>query len=310
VLGIEVPVTTTTPYWLQREAGGMGSTVRIMVGGGDPQLLDWALDTVALLERTWSRFRADSELSRLNEVAGRWCPVTPTMLLALERAAQLWQLTGGAFDPTVLTALERAGYDTTFERVRDSDDEPEAEPAMGFGAVQIDVAGSAVLCPTGVRLDLGGVGKGLAADLVAEGLVARGATSALVSLGGDIRVAGTPPESGWDIPIEDPFCEQRTAFNVALASGAIVTSTTRFRTWQRGAHRMHHLIDPRTGSPADTGVVAVVASGAETWQVEGLAKASLIEGVERGAALLRRAHVTGWLVLDDHTVVSVAADAA
>jgi thiamine biosynthesis lipoprotein len=304
-------MTTTTPYWLEREAAGMGCTVHLMVGGGDPRLLDWALDTLALLERTWSRFRPDSELSQLNEGAGRWCPVTPTLLLALERAAQLWQVTGGAFDPTMLSALERAGYDTSFERVRDNDDEPvAAEPATGFGAVQIDVAGSAVLCPTGVRLDLGGIGKGLAADLVAEGLVSRGATSVLVSLGGDIRVAGTPPESGWVIPIEDPFCEQRTAFNVALASGAVVTSTTQLRTWWRGGHRMHHLIDPRTGSPADTGVVAVVASGAETWRVEGLAKASLIEGVERGAALLRRAHVAGWLFLDDRTVVSVAADAA
>ena len=278
----------------------MGSTASVIVGGGAPSLTEWALDELAFLERTWSRFRPDSDLCRLNAQAGDWVHVAPALLLALDRARTLWAETEGAFNPAVLHALEAAGYDTTFELVRSSDAPVRApEPAPGFGAVQLDLDAGAVRLPAGVGVDLGGIGKGLAADIVAEGLVDRGAQSALVSVGGDMRVAGAAPSPAWAVPVEDPFCAGRTAFTHALGAGAIVTSTTRLRTWTRDGRRLHHLIDPRTGEPAASGVAAVVTTGPEAWLAEGLAKAALIDGVDRGGALLRNAGVSGWFFLDD-----------
>ena len=306
VFGVEMSVSAN-PYWTQREVPAMGSTATVMVGGGDTSAVEWALDELAFLERTWSRFRPDSDLCQMNARAGEWTAVTPTLLLALDRARTVWESTAGRFNPAVLPALEAAGYDTTFDLVRCSDGPPpESGRVADFGDVEIDLGAGAVRLPSDVRIDLGGIGKGLAADLVAEGLVDRGADSALVCVGGDIRAAGQAPSRPWAVPVEDPCCDGRTVFTHALDTGAIVTSTTRMRTWTRGAERLHHLIDPRTGLPADSGVCAVVVAGAEAWLSEGLAKAALIAGVDQGGALLRGANVQGWFFLEDGSMRATA----
>ncbi len=146
-------------------------------------------------------------------------------------------------------------------------------------------------------LDLGGVGKGLAADVVATGLVERGAIGACVGLGGDIRVAGAPGEGdAWEIPVEDPLDEARMLGSRRLRDEAIVTSTTRFRRWSRGGKRLHHIIDPFTGAPAERGVTSVVAQADEAWWAEGVAKAALVAGTERGLELLERLGVAAIVV--------------
>ena len=156
-----------------------------------------------------------------------------------------------------------------------------------------------ITLPDDVALDLGGVGKGLAADIVANGLVERGAAGACVGLGGDVRVAGVSPVGGtWPIRVEDPFDESRTLCTRDLCDAAIVTSTTRFRRWSRGGRSMHHLIDPFTGAPAARGVTAVVVQADEAWWAEGVAKAALVAGVERGLELLERLGLAA-VVADD-----------
>jgi thiamine biosynthesis lipoprotein len=274
----------------------MGSGAHVLLGDAPDGAADWAVDELERLEQCWSRFRTDSELSRLNANPGAWCEVSAPMLLALQCAQELHVATSGIFDPTVIDALERAGYDRTFELVHDSDDPvPATARVPGFGAVEIDEEQSRVRVPIGTRIDLGGLGKGLAADLIARGLVERGARSALVNLGGDIRARGETPEDGWRIPVEDPRDPDAVLFHRDLNDDAIVTSTTRFRSWTRGTTRCHHLIDPATGSSAETGIVAVIVAARDAWWAEGIAKAMLIGGRTRAYELACETGVDAWL---------------
>jgi thiamine biosynthesis lipoprotein len=228
------------------------------------------------------------------------------MLLALTCARDLHLYTDGRFDPTILDALERAGYDRTFEDViRErgfaADGAPLAAP--GFAWVELDVDAARVRIPRGVRVDLGGVGKGLAADLVTLGLVDRGARSALVSLGGDMRARGEAPDGAWRVPVEDPLESSRTAFVHPVADAALVSSTRRIRTWKRAGRDVHHIIDPRTGESTRTPVVAVVAEALDAWWAEGVAKAIIVAGVDEGVVLARATGVHAWLFLDDGRMI-------
>jgi thiamine biosynthesis lipoprotein len=303
-------LTRATDYWVERRAHAMGSSAHLVVGDAPDGVCDWALEELERLEQCWSRFRADSELARVNAHAGEWTDVSGPMLLALGCAATLHAHTHGHFDPTIIAALERVGYDCTFEAVaRDCADPPlSSEPAPGFDAVVIDEEASRVLLPRGTRLDLGGVAKGLAADLIARGLVDRGARSALVGLGGDLRARGETPPDGWNVPVEDPLDPARVAFHRDLDNDAIVTSTTRIRTWTRGGGSYHHLIDPATGTSSQTGIAAVVAAANDAWWAEGIAKAIIVGGLETAPVLARDADVHAWVFLDDGEVRELGTD--
>lgn len=290
--------------WAQRELRAMGSTAVLIAGDGPLGLLDWAASELNRLERCWSRFLADSELSELNRSAGRWFPMSDTLALAVDRSFDLHWLTGGLFDPTVHDRLVELGYDRTFREIEPSLSRPVGPGAPAPGVSGIERDGTHIRLPAGVRLDLGGVGKGLGADLLATGLLDRGARSACVSLGGDIRVAGSTPEpDGWHIPIEDPLVEGATWGTVPLANSAIVTSTTLIRRWRRGSRILHHLVDPRAGEPTMNGVTAAIVIAPEAWLAEGLAKAAVVAGPDQGRALLDTGELCGWLALADGTVV-------
>ena len=288
----------------------MGSTAEVVVDAEAEGLLDWAELEVARLEQCLSRFRPDSELSRLNRSAEERVVVSRTLALALDEAARLATATHGRFDPTVLDALEQAGYDRSFELL-DLDalaatPQGPGAPVPGFGLVELDLDGPTVRRPPGLHLDLGGVGKGLAADLVAEGLVAQGAGSALVAMGGDVRVAGEPPDGGWPVPVEDPrhgSADGRVLGVHHLHSGGLVTSTRRFRCWSRAGTPAHHLIDPATGRPSVSDLAAVIASAPRAGWAEGVAKAALVGGSSVAPALLARTGVRAVLVTIDGSLL-------
>lgn len=288
----------STNFWTERRARAMGSTVHLLVGADDSgALADRALAEIERLERCWTRFRPDSELCRLNAARGTGkVRVSPTLWAGVSAAYDLWCETDGWFDPTVIDCLERTGYDRTFGEVSSDGPAPERgpQPTPGLAAVVLDASHRSVQLPPGVRIDLGGVGKGLAADLVADLLIDAGARSVCVSLGGDVRVAGEAPEGAWRIPVEHPVGDG-VAFDAAVPSGAVVTSTVRYRGWWRGGRRFHHLIDPTTGDPADRGLHSVVVAAATAARAEGLAKAALVAGTEVGAALVCRPGVQAWL---------------
>lgn len=287
----------------------MGSTAEVVVyGPGSEQLATWAMVEIERLEASWSRFRPGSELCALNRDAGRPTAVSPTLWLAIEAAARAWRDTAGRFDPTVLAALVGLGYDRTFADLDPARPAPpRSSPAAGFGRVGLDHDRHEVWLPAGVGLDLGGIGKGLAADLVVDALVERGARSVAVSLGGDIRVAGEGPheDGAWRVPVVRPT-DEAVLGTFPLVDEALVQSTVSIRSWTMGGRRLHHLIDPRTGRPAETGVASVVVTGPSAARSEAFAKAALIAGPLDGPALLDEAGLDGWFIAGDGTVRGTA----
>lgn len=300
--------TRSTPVW-ESTFSAMGTEVQLVsVGAEDPALLEEASSLIASLEAQWSRFRADSELSRLNAAAGQPVSVDADTFALVEAAVEAWRLTGGRFDPTVLGALAAAGYDRSFELVeRDSPGVAGRSPGVpGCAGIALQPHTGLVLLPPGVGLDLGGIAKGHTADRAVATLLAAGAAGALANLGGDVRVAGVGPGgAAWTVAIDDPNAPGRDLGVLTLADGAVATSSRTRHCWKRGGRRFHHLIDPATGSPADRGVdAAVVVAGHALW-AEVLAKAALIAGPDEGAALIGRFGATGVLILDSGEIVGL-----
>jgi thiamine biosynthesis lipoprotein len=229
--------------------------------------------------------------------------VSPETYAVVELAVAAWRGTAGRFDPTVLDALEAAGYDRDFAAVAERGDRRplpgRARPAPGCAGVELDPLIPAVRLPAGVRLDLGGVGKGRAADLVLAELLAAGAEGACVDLGGDVAVGGTPPAgSAWTVDLDAAL----GARSFRLRAGGVATSTRLRRAWTRAGAPAHHLVDPAAGVPAWTGLTAVtVLAGATAW-AEILAKSAFVAGRDAGARLVAAHDATGVLVHDDGRV--------
>ena len=226
----------------------IGTYVHVLVT--EPRLLAAAeqlvVDELDALDRACSRFRPDSELVRLAGEHGR-VRVSPLLAGAIAAALEVARDTDGLVQPTLGRALRSAGYDATFA----------ALPADGPAAVrlpmspdqwrEIDVGGCDVTLPAGTELDLGATAKAWAADRIADAVAALG-TGALVNLGGDIATAGPAPAGGWSIAVQDRP-GGTVVQTVAVESGGLATSSTTARTWRRGGHVLHHILDPQTGAP-------------------------------------------------------------
>jgi thiamine biosynthesis lipoprotein len=206
---------------------------------------------LAAIDAACSRFRDDSELVLMNAAAaaGRPAVVSPLLFEAVEVALRAARDTGGAVDPTVGVALERSGYDRDFADV--APDGPALRPvrARGWRTVRVDRDTRTVSFPSDVRLDLGATAKALAADRAAAAAHAAAATGVLVSLGGDIAVAGPAPGGGWAVALADDHADAGSGPVVAIRSGGLATSSTTVRRWRRGGEDVHHIVDPRTGAP-------------------------------------------------------------
>ena len=236
----------------------LGTSLRLVVTRpADLAVAKAAVDEVIkAIDEAASRFRSDSELSRLNAQTDRRIEVSPLLAKAMAAALRGARLTDGAVDPTVGSAVRLAGYDRDFGSIP-----PDGSPIIlslghvpGWQAVEFDEANRMILVPHRVEVDLGATAKALASDLAAAAaLEAMGTGGVLVSLGGDIAVAGDPPAEGWAVqtsedsnaPVDD---EEET---VSIRSGGIATSSTTVRRWTRGGVVLHHIIDPATGQPAD-----------------------------------------------------------
>ena len=294
----------------------MGTTAHLVVvgaPGGDAAAEQAAYRRLLDLESRWTRFRHTSELAGLNANAGRPVVVSGDTYRVIERAVHAWWLTGGRYDPTVHDAVVAAGYDRSFEQLAASGDDrppvaagvaPPARPSPGCGEVTLCPTLPAVVVPEGVHLDLGGIGKGFAADLAASDLVAAGVQGACVNIGGDLRAEGSAPtDDGWIVAVEDPADPARELCRIAISAGAVATSTSAKRRWTTAAGEAHHLIDPVTGQPARTDAVSVTVVAGEAWLAEVLAKAAFLAGVDEGLRLLDAAGVTGLVVTADGDVV-------
>ncbi|MEO8745969.1 MAG: FAD:protein FMN transferase [Candidatus Dormiibacterota bacterium] len=246
----------TTVVLAVADSKALGSSLRVIVTR--PAALGAAGDAVdgvvRAIDLAASRFRNDSELSRLNATPDTDVTVSPLLAQAISAALRGAELTGGAVDPTIGSAIRLAGYDTDFADLPASGDPIRlvAERIPGWKAIRFSPATRTVNLPRGVEIDLGATAKALASDLAAAAaLKATGGGGVLVSLGGDIAVAGEAPAEGWLIqtsedsaaPIDD--AEE----TVSILIGGIATSSTTVRRWTRGGVVMHHIIDPATGLP-------------------------------------------------------------
>ncbi|MBM3658690.1 MAG: FAD:protein FMN transferase [Actinobacteria bacterium] len=300
----------------QREFRVMGTTAHVLVEAATVEAAETgvahAQTRLLELERRWSRFVDHSDVSVLNAAHGAPVIVHPDTRLLVERAVEGWHRTDGRFDPTVLDAMCAIGYDRDFDAIdRDSPDPvPTTIPAPGCAGIVVDRVVGAVRLPRGVRFDPGGIGKGLAADLVAEELMRAGAHGVLVNVGGDLRVEGRAPGAGgWVIDLAHPITGESIT-HLHVAGGAVASTWRTKRTWGPAGDERHHLVDPATGAPAYPGLAGTAVLAAQGWWAEVLAKAAFVDGPERGRAALERHHVSGYLVADDGGVQEVGRTAA
>jgi thiamine biosynthesis lipoprotein len=288
----------------------MGTRVHVRTVGGSETVAQQAQLRLAALENRWSRFRRGSDVSELNSSSGRWVPVAWETILLLQRAIAAAQATEGRFDPTVGGALIAHGYDRTFASVPLHACQVVPTPVIdaAWPAIEIDPVAGAACLPHGTVFDPGGIGKGLAADLVAEEL-AEQVDGILVNVGGDARMCGTSDDpAGWVVEVEDPFDPQQGLLRLAIPGGAVATSSKQARRWATATGPAHHIIDPHTGRPAECDVTAVTVVAAEAWWAEVQATSIFLQGAPgvTGAD----GTVEALAVLDDGTRVATPGMAA
>ncbi len=246
--------------------------------------------TVQEFDLACSRFRDDSELTALNASAGETVTVGPLLLDAVAEALRAARLTEGDVDPTVGASLVALGYDRDFDELAT----PEARartikivPVPGWRSVQVDSSAGTIRVPRGVMLDLGATAKALAADRAAAAAHELAGCGVLVSLGGDISIAGPVPEAGWRVRVTD---DHRSGVDapgqwITLRSGGLATSSTTVRRWQTAGRTAHHLVNPATGRPVAT-----------AWRTVSVCAANCLDAnIATTAAIVRGERAVAWL---------------
>jgi thiamine biosynthesis lipoprotein len=270
--------------------GALGSTAVVAVT--DPAALDQATATVeavvAEFDEACSRFRDDSELTALNASAGSPVRVSPLLLDAVDASLRAAQLTDGDVDPTVGEALIALGYDRDFDSIAGGEATTVSIAAVpGWRTVQVDRTAGTVSAARGVVLDLGATAKALASDRAAAAANAGVGGGVLVSLGGDLAIAGPAPAEGWRVRVTDDHRSDVAAPGqwITLRAGGLATSSTTVRRWRTGDGPAHHLLDPATGRPADG-----------PWRTVSVSAGSCLDAnIASTAAIVRGAPAESWL---------------
>ena len=283
------PADSGTDGVVIAERAALGTTAR--VASWPPEDLDLALAAVdselERLDRQASRFRDDSELSRLYREPGRVHQLSRGLAEAISVALAAARWTGGLVDPTVGGALVALGYDRDFVAVGAAS-APTAAPEPVPGWRSVTLAGTVLELAAEVRLDLGATAKGLGSDRAAAAAYRTcGRGGLLVSLGGDIAVAGQPPIGGWPVAVADSSDPDRGAPDqvVRLTAGALATSSVTGRRWQRDGRPVHHIVDPRTGWPAAGPWRTVSVAAASCAEANAAATAAIVAGPDAEAWL-------------------------
>lgn len=263
------PLSSDFPLW-----GG-----RAVVAVTDSGALDSALSAVGQLvervDRACSSFRADSELAELNRSAGREVQITPLLLGHLAAGLRAAEATDGAVDPTVGEVLVALGFtgDARAERL-------EVRSVPGYRMVSLDRAAGTARLGRGVRLDLGATAKALAADQAAAAAHRATGAGVIVSLGGDLAIAGPPPDGGWRVRVTDDHRSPASAPGqwISLAEGGLATSSTTVRRHRQGEEIVHHVIDPATARPARAHFRTVSVAAASCLDANIASTAALVRG--------------------------------
>ncbi len=274
--GILEPVLTT------RSFRAIGTTAIVVVQDSvDAAAAEGLLAAeLAAVDLACSRFREDSELQALHAAAGRTVAVSGLLFEALSVALHTAERTGGAVDPTIGNAVAALGYDADLDEVLSRPPAPPRAlgPVAGYQHVQLNPRDHTVRIPRGVRLDLGSSAKALAADRAAARIAERIGAGTLVSLGGDVAVAGPPPAGGWAVGIarESSTPADDDDQVVALRQGGLASSATSVRAWRAGDRAVHHIVDPRTGDCVEPYWALVSATGATCVEANLVTTAALV----------------------------------
>ena len=285
----------------------LGSHCRIVADIEGP--VHAAVHRLEDLEARWSRFIPTSEISSCNRRAGEWTEVSEVTHLLIRRANEARLRTNGVMNPLLLNELIACGYDRSHEGLVPAVDamcpsQPEASAAPHLELGNITLESGRVRIPTGAAFDPGGVGKGLATDLVMDDLLTAGATWAMVSLGGDLRFGGaTLAVDGCETHIENPHDRGTVWATMRIHGGAVATSSTLSRRWAHDGRVQHHLLDSTSGRPVDGPRVAATVHADEGWWADVVAKTLVLNPA------IGREHLTAWgaraVIFDEHGAIDL-----
>ena len=265
----------------------MNTDVNAWLWSADSQTAQHALREVERFfheaHTRFTRFESSSELSALNASAGQPFVASPQMFEVVELAMKFWTMTEGLFNPTIIGALEAAGYDRTFEAIAESIDRRvvATSKVSAASAIALDTVQRIIILPVGVRIDLGGIAKGWAVQKTAQQLGIYG--PCLVDAGGDMLTIGTVPgTTHWSIEIADPRDWEKDVTTLRIRDQAVATSGIDRRRWQRNGVWQHHLIDPRTGRPSESDLLTATVIAPTAVEAEVYAKAVFLLGSQAG----------------------------
>jgi thiamine biosynthesis lipoprotein len=242
-------------------------------------------------ERRFTRFSDESELSKLNMGAGKWFKASEELFIVVSEALQLHKKTHGLFDPSILPQLQLAGYTRSMDEIRKAGSrvpeqpDPQPEDREPFEDIELDAGTYSIRLPEGMRIDLGGIAKGWIAEQATE-ILYQHADACAVDAGGDMCLRGYPEgQNHWEVAVEDPRDNNLDLLTLRALEGAVATSSVAKRTWQQGERMRHHLIDPRTGEPANSQWLSVTTMAPHATQAEVFAKAFLMTGSKEAQVL-------------------------
>jgi FAD:protein FMN transferase len=293
---------------LKKEFRAMGCRISVMLDSDDSGA-NSALDEVPNWFETWegslSRFRMDSELSRVNQNPDVWQEVSQTFWQVLQTSIEMEQYSSNLITPAILPALERAGYGMSFA----SEAMISYPPVIDEDPILFDLSSletrpdtHEIRMPYGMRLDFGGTAKGWAAQQTMQRLSAYGPV--MVNAGGDISISAPHTDgSPWQIGIIDPLQPEMDLVRLSVPCGGVATSGKDYRKWIQDGVLQHHIIDPRTGKPASTDILTASVYASNVLEAEAAAKVLFILGSEDGSQwLMDHPQIAGLLVMDDGTV--------
>lgn len=269
---------------------GTVCSIRIL-SGGSSKALGPAFDRLRSIEDEMSANSDGSVIAAINAAAGASPVAAPADLRAVvARAVRYATMTGGAFDPTIGPIVKLWNIGLEGERVPEPSEIKAALPLVSYKDIVIDdAAGTVYLRKPGMRLDLGAIAKGYAADEAGRILESKGVKAAVIDLGGNVKVIGSKPGGDkWRIGIQNPFDDRGSRLGIASLEGSytVVTSGIYERFFIRDGVRYHHILSSTTGRPVDNGLASVTIICRTSIDADGLSTSAFALGLEKGMALI------------------------